>query len=448
MNTTAAEANWLLLGFSINELLLAGFAILIGVAGRFLFAHWAKDGIAWLTAKTEGDLDDRIGEAVAQPLTILPIAVGVFFATQALNLSGLAAGVGESVAQTLLSVTVFWALLRLVDPLFEAFASLREMLSPSMRDWLKRAARAMVWLIGGATILELWGIRVLPIIAGLGLLGVAVALGAQDLFKNLISGLLILGESRFCKGHWVKVDGVVEGTVEEIGFRSTKIRQFDRAPVYVPNAAFADAAVVNYGEMTNRRISWTIGLEYRTSAEQLSTIRDRVEQAIAEDERFLPVGEAPQLVRLDMFADSSINLMVYCFTRTRDWAEWLAIKEELLLTVKRIVEEEGAGFAFPSTSIYLEQTPALDSAGGLGGGSPSSPKPGAKRATRSTAKSGSSKSTAKGQAKSASKNSAATDSSPTIDDSSEPGPANDGEASYKEAPRSESAPSQSALADA
>lgn len=383
MNNAATDAGGALLGFTTSELLLAGLALLIGVAGRFLFAQWGRQAIEWLTSKTEAEFDDKMGEAVSPPLTLLPVAAGVFFAGEALNLSGLAGVVAASVAQTLFAVTVFWALLNLVAPVYDAMKSLQSALNPSMMQWIKRSTRVMLWLIGGATILELWGIRVLPIIAGLGLLGVAVALGAQDLFKNLISGLLILGEQRFCKGHWVKVDGVVEGTVEEIGFRSTKIRQFDRAPVYVPNAAFADAAVVNFGEMPNRRISWTIGLEYRTSAEALSRIRDRVEAVIQDDERFLPSEEAPQLVRLDAFADSSINLLVYCFTRTRDWAEWLAVKEELLLRLKEIVEEEGAGFAFPSSSVYLEPSAGLE---GLAGSASGKPKPEPKRAAKPAAK--------------------------------------------------------------
>ena len=413
-NTTAdAGANWLLLGFSVNELLLAGLALLVGIAGRYLFAETAHLLIGRLTARTETTLDDRMGEALTPPLTLLPVALGVFFASQALNLSGMSASIAASVAQTLFALTVFWALLRLVDPVSDALTELRATLTPSMVQWFTRATRVLIWLIGGATILELWGVRVLPIVAGLGLIGVAVALGAQDLFKNLISGLLILGEKRFCQGDWVKVSGVVEGTVEEIGFRSTKIRQFDKAPVYVPNASFADAAVVNFGEMTHRRISWTLGLEYRTSAETLSKIRDRVEALIVQDERYLPAGEAPLLVRLDAFADSSINLMVYCFTRTRNWAEWLAIKEELLLQVKRIVEEEGAGFAFPSTSIYLEQVPEGLDPSALGGARPAN---GSKTAAASAdpAKSGA-KSGPKGAAKkpSAAKSSSAKSSSQT-----------------------------------
>ncbi|MEL6979401.1 MAG: mechanosensitive ion channel family protein [Pseudomonadota bacterium] len=335
--------------------MLASAVMLVAISGRYLFAEWLNQALAWATAKTETTWDDRIAAALTPPLTFLPIAIGVFLATQALNMSGLPGGVAESLAQTLFAGVVFWALLRLIEPAADAIKPLKSRLTPTMVLWGVRATRVFVWLVAAATILELWGVRVLPIIAGLGLIGVAVALGAQDLFKNLISGLLILTERRFKVGDWVKVDGVVEGTVEDIGFRSTKVRQFDKAPVYVPNAAFADGAVVNFGEMTNRRIFWKIGLEYRTTAAQLRAIREKVEAALSQDERFRPSDEVAQFVRLDAFSDSSIDLMIYAFTRTTNWGEYLAIKEDFLLTVKEIVEAEGAGFAFPSTSLYVEK---------------------------------------------------------------------------------------------
>ena len=122
-----------------------------------------------------------------------------------------------------------------------------------MMDWLVKAVKAVLFFIGVATVLDVWGIKIGPIIAGFGLFGVAVALGAQDLFKNLISGILILGERRFMRGDWIKVDGVVEGTVENIGFRSTLVRRFDLAPVYVPNAKLSDGSVTNFSKMTFRR---------------------------------------------------------------------------------------------------------------------------------------------------------------------------------------------------
>ena len=191
----------------------------------------------------------------------------------------------------------------------------------------------------------------------------AVALGAQDLFKNLIAGLSILIEKRYRKGDWVLVDGIVEGTVETIGFRSTTVRRFDKAPVYVPNQILSDGAVTNFSEMTHRRIYWKIGVEYRTTREQLETVRNGIESYLLESDKFGKPPEVPLFVRIDAFNDSSIDIMVYCFTKTTNWGEWLEIKEQLALALKTIVEEAGTGFAFPSQSVYVEVLPDMNAPG-------------------------------------------------------------------------------------
>ena len=124
----------------------------------------------------------------------------------------------------------------------------------------------------------------------------------------------------------------------------------------VPNFNFAENAVTNFTNMRNRRIYWTIGLEYRTSHEQLKNIRDRIENYITSNNNFVKATEEPTFVRIDKFSDSSIDLLVYCFAATKSWGEWLKIKEDLAYEVKQVVESEKAGFAFPSTSLYHENT--------------------------------------------------------------------------------------------
>ncbi|MEM8617948.1 MAG: mechanosensitive ion channel family protein [Pseudomonadota bacterium] len=178
------------------------------------------------------------------------------------------------------------------------------------------------------------------------------------MFKNLIAGVLILGEKRFVPGEWIKVDGLVEGTVERINFRSTLIRRFDKSPVFVPNAKLADNAVTNFSRMTFRRIKWVIGVEYRTTVEQLRYIRDEIEGLIWNDERFVRPPEAAMFVRINSFNDSSIDFLIYTFTRTTNWGEWLAIKEELATSIYEIIERAGTGFAFPSRTLYLQQQDA------------------------------------------------------------------------------------------
>ena len=192
-------------------------------------------------------------------------------------------------------------------------------------------------------------------IAGLGLFGVAVALGAQDLFKNLISGIMILMEKRFTVGDVILVSGEVEGVVEQIGFRSTLVRRFDSTPVMVPNYKFAEQSVTNYTRRHHRRIRWLIGLEYRTTIDQLKKIREEINTLIKKDDNFAKNQNASFYVRIDSFSDSSIDMLVQTFTVTNDWAEFLKIKENLAVKIIEIVENNEAGFAFPSQSLYVEK---------------------------------------------------------------------------------------------
>ena len=359
-----------LLGVDIGQLLIALGIFVLFLVFRRLFARIVLGRVQAWTARTQNRLDDEIIRALEAPMAFVPVVLGFFLATAYLEPEGKFAGFVAELNRTLVAFTIFWGLYKVVGPLSRITGRLEELLSVSMVEWIVKALRIGVVLIGGAVILEIWGIEVGPLIAGLGLFGVAVALGAQDLFKNLIAGLFVIGERRFHTGDWIQVDGVVEGTVESIGFRTTRIRRFDKAPVYVPNSKLSDNAVTNFSGMTWRRIYWVIGLEYRTTTEQLRTIRDQIEAYITGSEDFVTPDEAATFVRIDKFSDSSIDILLYCFTRSTVWAEWLEIKERLAYEVKRIVEGAGAGFAFPSQSIYVESLPEAPSEEGEAGAKP------------------------------------------------------------------------------
>jgi MscS family membrane protein len=346
-----------IMGVDIGNILIA-FGIFAGfLLIRGLFTLIILHQINFWTRKTETTIDDLLVDALAPPIRFIPVVMGLFFAGEYLGTSGISEIIMLSLNRSLIAFVIFWALYRLIIPLSDLLRSSRGIFTTAMVEWFVKALKLIVILIGGAAILEIWGIEVVPLIAGLGLFGVAVALGAQDLFKNLIAGLFVIGERRFHTGDWIKVEGQLEGVVEQIGFRTTKIRRFDKAPVYVPNSILSDNVVTNFSEMTHRRIKWLIGIEYRSSVNQLRHIRNAIEAHLAENEDFAKAHEVSTFVHVDHFSDSSINILLYCFTRTVDWGEWLEIKESLALTIKEIVEGAGCAFAFPSRSIYVESVP-------------------------------------------------------------------------------------------
>lgn len=345
------------MGVDIGRILIAiaifaAFLMIRGLFGRYVLGHlqnWAK--------KTTTRVDDAIVDALIPPIKFIPVILGVFFACKYAGLDETLGIVFDQIIRSLIAFTIFWGLYRAAGPLSRVLKGLEKMLSPTLVQWVFKVVRVLIVFMGAAVILEVWGIKVGPLLAGLGLFGAAVALGAQDLFKNLIGGMTILAEKRFHPGEWIKVDGVVEGTVEDIGFRSTKVRRFDKAPVHVPNAQLSDAAVTNFTRMTHRRIYWMIGVEYRTTTEQLKIIRDGILDYLNANKDIYDL-DITTFVRVDSFGASSIDIMVYCFTKTTVWGEWLEVKENLAFEIKDIVENRaGTGFAFPSTSIYVESLP-------------------------------------------------------------------------------------------
>lgn len=347
-----------LFGIGIKRFVVAILIVVIFLFIRKFFSTFVVKRLAGFFRKKEIDIIENDLKILEKPFSFIPVAFGLFLAMEYLSLSGEIQFVFDRLVRSLIVFVIFWSLYKLIDPLSIFVRKLEETLTPSLIDWLIKAINVFIVFVGAATILEIWGIKIGPILAGLGLFGVAVALGAQDLFKNLISGILVIAERRFNQGDWIKIDGIVEGMVETIGFRSTKIRRFDKAPVYVPNSKLSDSSVINFSCMTHRRIYWIIGVEYRTTIDQLRRIRDSIESYILNSNEFAHPPDVPTFVRIDRFSDSSIDMMVYCFTKTIIWGEWLQIKENLAYKIKEIVKDAGTAFAFPSQSVYIESLPA------------------------------------------------------------------------------------------
>ena len=349
-----------LFGVNVSEIIIGLIIFLIFYVLRSFFARFVIGRLYKIVKKTKTDIDNVVIEVIEGPLKFLPIVIGFFIATSYIEFNANIIILIEKINRTFITVFIFWLLLQLVVPFSFVIKKFEEQLTTALIDWTLKGLKILVIIIGIVAVLELWGIKVGPIIAGLGLLGVAVALGAQDLFKNLISGIMILMERRFKIGDVIHIAGEAEGIVEQIGFRSTLIRQFDSNLVMVPNFKFAEQSVTNYSRRINRRIRWIIGLEYRTTVEQLKNMRNQIKEFIDKDKNFKNDDKSyfsSSFVRIDSFSDSSIDMLVQCFTNVTNWNEYIKVKETLAITIKEIVENEKAGFAFPSQSLYLESLP-------------------------------------------------------------------------------------------
>ena len=342
-----------ILGVDIFQILIGLGIFLVFLLFRGFISKVIINRLKKIAKKTTNKFDDTFVQAMEGPARFFPIVIGFFIASYYLEFSSESRAFIDNINKSLITILIFWLLHQFIQPVTYLLGGLEKLLTKELIGWIVKAFKILIIILGAAAVLELWGIKIGPIIAGLGLFGVAVALGAQDLFKNLISGILVLVEKRFKVGDWIIVEGIIEGIVERIGFRSTVVRKFDKSTAIIPNFQFAENAVINISETTNWIISWVITLQYNTTVEQLKKIRDEIEKYITTHEDYKnSLGNA---VRVDKFSDSSIDMYIRCFTVTDDWDEWLAVKERLAIEIKQIVEKNNASFAFPSQSIYVEK---------------------------------------------------------------------------------------------
>ena len=256
---------------------------------------------------------------------------------------------------------VFWLINKSVELLLDHGERFGVTDDYKQGNWLKQIVRLVVILLMLVVVLKIWGIDLGPALTGLGIAGAAVAFAAQDMIRNLIAGFNNAGEKRFRVGDWVRVNDDLQGTVEAINLRSTAVRRFDHGLTHVPNAELANNPLVNFSQRDARRVYWEISITYGTDAETLDTICERIKDYISSSGHFVVDPHVNLFVRLFAFEESSIKLLIDCFIASNERSTELSARHDLLLEVKRIVEDAGAHFAFPTRTVFAHEAPLTTS---------------------------------------------------------------------------------------
>lgn len=261
------------------------------------------------------------------------------------------------------SIKIFliaWILFLVVDFLYSGSrVFLKKSHNQSFYNFMnlsKKFVKIIIAVVSIIFFLDLWGYNVNGLIASLGLVGMAVALAAQDTTKNIFGALMIFADTPFKVGDWIQTPQA-EGTIEEIGMRSTKVRTFEDSLVSVPNGVVANTPITNWSAMTKRRIKMTLGLTYSTTPEQMKNILKEMRELLQNDP---DIDQKTIFVNFTEYSSSSLDIFCYFFTKTTVWGEYLAVREKINLEFMRIVQNNGASFAFPSQSIYIEKNTAKD----------------------------------------------------------------------------------------
>ena len=217
-------------------------------------------------------------------------------------------------------------------------------------EFVLKIARVLIYVIAVFLVLAILEINLTGLVAGLGLGGVIVTLAAQDTAKNLFGGLVIFIDKPFAVGDWIEMD-TYEGTIEDITFRTTRVRTFENSLVNIPNAKIADASVINWSKMEKRRYKTNLCVELDTPLEKLQLLKTRIEKMLQERES---VFDDSIIVRFDQITDNGINILIYTYTNSVDYASYLKEVEDINIKIMKILNEEKVELAYDTKTVYVK----------------------------------------------------------------------------------------------
>jgi MscS family membrane protein len=322
--------------------------------------------VLWLLAKPLRRLLERAGQpgieakirrVLVQPVDYVLFAIGLNLSAHILALSPELTLFAVHLSRTLLIAAVALLNLRLIDLIIPSREQLKAItgmaVDEALLPFFRTSLKFIVVIFAGLIAMQEWGFDVSGLIAGLGIAGLAVSLAAQDTIANLIGFAAIVSDRPFVTGEAIKTPDV-DGTVEKIGPRSTRVRQLDQSLVAVPNGRLAASAILNWSRLSQRKVEFTLGVTYDTRAEQMEDLLQRMRELLGSHETVDPTSIA---VFFNGFGVSSLNILVRCQVRIADWSAFNAEQERILLGIMRLVEEMGLEIAFPTQSLYIERLP-------------------------------------------------------------------------------------------
>ena len=342
-------------GVPLANLLAAVIFFLVILGLRKIFTKIVLVFLQKLAKYSKTYYDDRVISALKEPVrfAFVIVALHVFFLLTYKETDFII-----KVLDSLILYTIFWAILSVTEALrellYDVTAKFNKDLSKEVGNFILAILKILIGGIGLGVILQVWGVNVTALFASLGLGGLAFALAAKDTASNLFGSFALLADRSIRIGEWVKVGGV-EGVVEDVGMRTTKIRSFQKTLVTVPNQLVANQPIENFSRRGIRRIKMHIGLTYGTTSEQIINIKSDIENMLKSHEGISQKDSL--MVYFDSFGDSSLNLFIYAFASTANWAKYLETREDIHIKLMQIVEENGSSFAFPSQSVYVESLP-------------------------------------------------------------------------------------------
>lgn len=342
------------LPFSWKQIGIAILIILICYLFRKIFTKYIFRIVLKVSNKVNNDFVTNILLAFEKPLRIFIAFIGFYVAFRYLPFPEKYDAVAIKVLRSFIVILVSWGLYNLSATSSFVITKLGKRFKIEEDDvllpFLSKILRFAIVAMGIFIVADLWGYNVDGFIAGLGLGGLAFALAAQDSISNFFGGVVIITEKPFGIGDWIQTP-TVEGTVEDISFRSTRIRTFAQSLVTVPNSTLANEAITNWSKMGKRQIKFNLEIKHSTPREKVKRVVERIDDFLRNHDE---IHQETIMVRFNEFKANGLAIFFYFFTKTTVWSEYLRVREEVNLKILQILEEEDVSLA-PSTRIYMEE---------------------------------------------------------------------------------------------
>lgn len=353
MNFSGVVTYWQenLLEYTIALGLVVGFYILSRVFSAFVFRF-----LLFLTRKTKSDYYDKLIQAFKKPVTVLIVLTGFYLAGQYLLEEPSSQFFLTRLMRSAIIIFIAQGLYNLVSSTSGLLIKIGSAydLDKLFLSLLSKTIRAVIIAISFTILVQEWGYDITGFVAGLGIGGLAFALAAQDTVANIFGGIVILTEKPFTIGDWI-LAGEVEGTVEDITFRSTKVRTFAQALITMPNSVLAKRPITNWTRMGRRRVTFSLGIDYATPRHTLERCILRIRKLLTTHPEVHP---ATIFANFEKFGERGLDIYIYFFTKTTVWGEWLQAREGILFQMMEILEDEGVSIALPSRTIYNKPSPS------------------------------------------------------------------------------------------
>ncbi|MFK5925726.1 MAG: mechanosensitive ion channel family protein [Desulfuromusa sp.] len=344
------------LGISITRLIIALVILFVALLLKRIIAHLFTQPLSKAAKKTSSQMDDLLLQNLKKPAEFLVVVIGFYISLTVLQLPNEPSNLeqlGKNVAQGLLTFNLAWVCYNMVTLLehwlYYWAKKTESTLDDHLVPFIRKTLRVFIIILALMFLIQNLGYSISGLLASLGLGGLAVALAAKDSLSNIFGSIMILLDRPFTIGDWIKA-GDMEGVVEEIGFRSTRIRTFSKTMITVPNSVLMNMSIDNFSQMPKRRIKLSVGVTYDATPAQMrqvvAAIKTMLREHPAIDQDFF-------LVNFTDFGASSLDIMVYCFTTSTVWGEYLDAREDVCLKIMETLETLGLEIAFPSQTIYM-----------------------------------------------------------------------------------------------